>query len=358
MEMMQSLSAVTSHIEECNVLGSMKRQRYIKLTMAFLAVLSLFFYYIFNDKIKYMGGVYGGNFTWFLRSSGLTKTDVPPIKSENRNPFLCPSDVSFKSWPANMKTMPETLPFGTLSAERYFLEALGNLQRCDLPDQLKNSPFLKCIVIGNGGVLRNRNLGEKINSYDVVIRLNKGPVTGYENDVGNKTTFRFCYPESFFNDHSQHDVNTIMVFIPFKSIDLRWLKEVLLKKKVSLRGFWKKPPLNLIYKNNQIRILNPSIVQRAAFKLLNLPKAVPWPKPPQYPTTGIIAISMAFTMCDVVHVAGFKYDAKNPNSTLHYYGEEIMSAMKKMVYHNVTAEQLLLNDLKSSNRIFDLTGNF
>ncbi|XP_059824589.1 type 2 lactosamine alpha-2,3-sialyltransferase-like isoform X14 [Hypanus sabinus] len=260
----------------CNsVLGSMKRWRYIKLMMVFLPVLSLFFYYVFNDKIKY----------------------------------VC-------------------------------------------------SPFLKCIVIGNGGVLRNRNLGEKINSYDVVIRLNKGPVIGYENDVGNKTTFRFCYPESFFNDRSQHDVNTTIVFIPFKSVDLRWLKEVLLKKKVSLRGFWKKPPLNLIYKNNQIRILNPSIVQRAAFKLLNLPKTVPWLKPPQYPTTGIIAISMAFTMCDVVHIAGFKYDAKNPNSTLHYYGKEIMSSMNKMVYHDVRAEQLLLNDLRSSNRIFDLTGNF
>ncbi|XP_059824568.1 type 2 lactosamine alpha-2,3-sialyltransferase-like isoform X4 [Hypanus sabinus] len=353
MEVMQSLSAVTSHTEECNVLGSMKRWRYIKLMMVFLPVLSLFFYYVFNDKIKYVW-----NFTWFLQSSGLLKTDAPPIRSKNRNPFLCPSDISFKSWPANNKAMPETPPFGTLTAERYFLEVLGNLQRCDLPDQLKNSPFLKCIVIGNGGVLRNRNLGEKINSYDVVIRLNKGPVIGYENDVGNKTTFRFCYPESFFNDRSQHDVNTTIVFIPFKSVDLRWLKEVLLKKKVSLRGFWKKPPLNLIYKNNQIRILNPSIVQRAAFKLLNLPKTVPWLKPPQYPTTGIIAISMAFTMCDVVHIAGFKYDAKNPNSTLHYYGKEIMSSMNKMVYHDVRAEQLLLNDLRSSNRIFDLTGNF
>ncbi|XP_062906612.1 type 2 lactosamine alpha-2,3-sialyltransferase-like isoform X4 [Mobula hypostoma] len=347
------------------VLGSMKRRRYIKLMMVFLMVLTLFFYYIFNDKIKHLGlqplfprGAYGRNFTWLLQISGVMNTVAPPIKSKNRNPFLCPSDISFKSWPVDRKAMPETLPFGTLSTERYFQEALGSLQRCDLPDQLKNSSFLSCIVIGNGGVLRNRNLGEKINSYDVVIRLNNGPVIGYENDVGNKTTFRFCYPESFFNDPSQHDVNTTMVFIPFKSIDLRWLKEVLLKKKVSLRGFWKKPPLNLAYKNTQIRILNPSVVQRAAFKLLNLPKVVRRPKPPQYPTTGIIAISMAFTMCDEVHIAGFKYDAKNPNSTLHYYGKEIMSAMKKMLYHNIAAEQVLLNDLKSSNRIFDLTGNF
>ncbi|XP_051871009.1 type 2 lactosamine alpha-2,3-sialyltransferase-like [Pristis pectinata] len=334
----------------------MKRRRYIKLMVVLLMFLAIFFYYIFN--YKYSGGVHGRNVTLILQFTGVKKKEVIPTKRENRNPFLCPSDISYKSWPTTRMTMPETLPFGTLSTERYFQAALNNLQHCDLPDQLKNLSCLRCIVIGNGGVLRNRTLGKKINSYDVVIRLNNGPVIGYENDVGNKTTFRFCYPESIFNDHSQHDANTTMVFVPFKAVDLRWLKEVLLKKKVSLRGFWKKPPMELTYKNTQIRILNPSVVQKAAFKLLNLPKVFPGPKPPQYPTTGIIAISMALTMCDEVHIAGFKYDNKNPNSTLHYYGNETMSAMRKMLYHNVTAEQKLLNELKSSNRIFDLIGNF
>lgn len=55
---------------------------------------------------------------------------------------------------------------------------------------------------------------------------------GYENDVGNKTTFRLCYPESVFIDRSSRDDNTTMVFVPFKTVDLRWLKEVLLKKRV------------------------------------------------------------------------------------------------------------------------------
>ncbi|XP_069744790.1 type 2 lactosamine alpha-2,3-sialyltransferase-like isoform X2 [Narcine bancroftii] len=279
-------------------------------------------------------------------------------ESKSRNPFLCSSDIHHRNWPNLMTMLPETLPFGTLSTERHFQAALDNLKNCDLPNQLKNLPYLHCIVVGNGGVLRNSSLGKKINTYNVIIRLNNGPVIGYENDVGNKTTFRFCYPESIFNDRNEFDANTTMVFVPFKSIDLRWLKEMLLKKKVSLRGFWKKTPMELIYKNSQIRILNPSIVQKAAFHLLKLPKVVTWPKPPQYPTTGIIAISMALTMCDKIHIAGFKYDAKNPNSTLHYYGNETMKAMKKMLYHNITAEQALLTKLKSSKTIFDLTENF
>ncbi|XP_078265691.1 type 2 lactosamine alpha-2,3-sialyltransferase-like isoform X6 [Rhinoraja longicauda] len=282
----------------------MKRQRYLKLSVMLLVILGST-YYLINEKIQFRS------------------------KSESKNPFLCSSDIGHKSWPANAMVKPETLPFGTLSTERHFQAILENLENCDLPHQLKNLSCLRCIVIGNGAVLRNRTLGKKINAYDVVIRLNSGPVFGYENDVGNKTTFRLCYPESISIDRSHHDNNTTMIFVPFKTADLRWLKEVLLKKRVSLRGFWKKPPLELIYKKAQVRVLNPSVVQKAAFELLDLPKTVAWPKPPQYPTTGIIALSMALTMCDEVHIAGFKYDAKNRNGTLHYYGNETMSTMEK-----------------------------
>ncbi|XP_055500971.1 type 2 lactosamine alpha-2,3-sialyltransferase-like isoform X1 [Leucoraja erinacea] len=336
----------------------MKRRRYLKLSVVLLVILGST-YYLINEKIQFRSGVYGRNFALLLPFAGVKKTeDVEATKSESKNPFLCSSDIGHKSWPANALAKPETLPFGTLSTERYFKTILENLETCDLPHQLKNLSCLRCIVIGNGAVLRNRNLGKKINSYDIVIRLNNGPVIGYENDVGNKTTFRLCYPESVFIDRSSRDDNTTMVFVPFKTVDLRWLKEVLLKKRVSLRGFWKKPPLELIYKKAQVRVLNPSVVQKAAFELLHLPKVVAWPKPPQYPTTGIIALSMALTMCDEVHVAGFKYDAKNRNGTLHYYGNETMATMEKTQYHNITAEQMLLNKLKLSNRIFDLTGSY
>ncbi|XP_078265687.1 type 2 lactosamine alpha-2,3-sialyltransferase-like isoform X3 [Rhinoraja longicauda] len=307
----------------------MKRQRYLKLSVMLLVILGST-YYLINEKIQFRSGIYGRNSTLLLPFAGVKKTeDVEPIKSESKNPFLCSSDIGHKSWPANAMVKPETLPFGTLSTERHFQAILENLENCDLPHQLKNLSCLRCIVIGNGAVLRNRTLGKKINAYDVVIRLNSGPVFGYENDVGNKTTFRLCYPESISIDRSHHDNNTTMIFVPFKTADLRWLKEVLLKKRVSLRGFWKKPPLELIYKKAQVRVLNPSVVQKAAFELLDLPKTVAWPKPPQYPTTGIIALSMALTMCDEVHIAGFKYDAKNRNGTLHYYGNETMSTMEK-----------------------------
>ncbi|XP_067849214.1 type 2 lactosamine alpha-2,3-sialyltransferase-like isoform X5 [Heptranchias perlo] len=287
-------------------LGSMKRRRCLKLLVL---VLLLFFYYLFYDKMK----ASGSNLAVLLQYAGVKETeDGPTTRSKHKNPFLCSSDIDYKRWPANAMTVPEILPFGTLSSERYFQAVLSELKSCDVPEKLKNLSCLNCIVVGNGGVLRNKTLGKKIDSYDVVIRLNSGPVIGYEDDVGNKTTFRFCYPESLSSDRSQYDADTTLVFVPFKAVDLRWLKEMLLKRRV----------------------------------------------PPQYPTTGIIAISMALTMCDKVHVAGFKYEVSSPNSTLHYYGNDTMSAMRKMVYHNVSAEQMLLKKLKSSSTIFDLTGKF
>ncbi|XP_038657698.1 type 2 lactosamine alpha-2,3-sialyltransferase-like isoform X3 [Scyliorhinus canicula] len=358
-----------------NGLANMKKRRYVKVFLVVM-VLLLFSYYFLYDKMKSTGDV-SRNLSLLLHFAGvkraeddltmtcgrkpehLEKTHADTGRmSKSKNPFLCDYDIGYKRWPAKALEVPEILPFGTLSSERYFQAALANLKSCDLPKNLKNITCLNCVVVGNGGVLRNKTLGKKIDSYDVVIRLNSGPVIGYEDDVGNKTTFRFSYPESISSDHSQYDPNTILVFVPFKAIDLRWLKEVLSKQKVSMRGFWKKIPVQLMYKSSQIRILKPSIVQKAAFDLLKLPTHVPWPKPPQYPTTGIIAITMALTMCDKVHIAGFKYDVYNPNSTLHYYGSDTMSTMKKMVYHNVTAEQMFLKKLKSSNTIFDLTGEY
>ncbi|XP_078416244.1 type 2 lactosamine alpha-2,3-sialyltransferase-like isoform X4 [Cetorhinus maximus] len=296
--------------EQSKSLGSMKKRRYVKLFLMVM-VLLLFSYYLLYEKIRSSGDFYS-NMSLLLQFVGVKKPEDDLTMSKHKNPFLCYSDISYKRWPAKAMTVPEILPFGMLGSERHFQAALSNLNSCDLPEKLKNVSCLNCIVVGNGGVLRNKTLGKKIDSYDVVIRLNTGPVIGYEDDVGNKTTFRFCYPESVFSDPRQYDADTTLVFVPFKAIDLRWLNEVLLKHRV----------------------------------------------PPQYPTTGIIAVSMALTMCDNVHVAGFKYDVYNPNSTLHYYGTDTMSAMSKMVYHNVTAEQMLLKRLKSSNTIFDLTGKF
>lgn len=57
--------------------------------------------------------------------------------------------------------------------------------------------------------------------------MNNGPVIGYEDDVGRRTTFRLFYPESIFSDPLHYDPKTIAVFIVFKHHDLKWLSNLL-----------------------------------------------------------------------------------------------------------------------------------
>ncbi|XP_069331166.1 type 2 lactosamine alpha-2,3-sialyltransferase isoform X7 [Eulemur rufifrons] len=185
--------------------------------------------------------------------------------------------------------------------------------------------------------------------------MNNGPVLGHEEEVGRRTTFRLFYPESVFSDPIHNDPNTTAILTVFKPHDLRWLSELLTGDKINTNGFWKKPALNLIYKPYQIRILDPFIIRMAAYELLHFPKVFPKNQKPKHPTTGIIAITLAFHICHEVHLAGFKYNFSDLKSPLHYYGNATMSLMNKNAYHNVTAEQLFLKDIIEKNFVINLT---
>lgn len=270
-------------------------------------------------------------------------------------PFLCKAD--FLKVAATYGTNKYLLPYGIKTYEPYFSSALSKLQSCDLFGEFDRVPCKRCVVVGNGGVLKNKSLGATIDSYDVIIRMNNGPVLGHEEEVGKRTTFRLFYPESIFSDPTHYDPNTTAVLIVFKQQDLRWLTEILLGKKINTDGFWKKPALNLIYKKYQIRILDPYIIREAAFELLRFPRVFPRDQKPKHPTTGIIAITLAFHICSEVHLAGFKYNFYTPDSPLHYYGNATMSLMKKNAYHNLTTEQLFLKDIITRKMVINLTQN-
>ncbi|KAG7484490.1 hypothetical protein MATL_G00049940 [Megalops atlanticus] len=307
----------------------------------------------------------------FLQSYSATSKSPPPSKT------VCDSWVTSKKW-ENLsfnvtrntrlflrlddffwKDCPSTLPlpYGIKGSELYLLKVLAIMTSYEMPAGIENLSCRTCVVIGNGFGIKNSSLGGTINKYDVVIRLNDAPIRGYEEDVGNKTTMRFFYPESAsYNPTIHNDPDTIMVLVPFKQQDLRWLKEILYDEKRVRKGFWKPPPQIWLGKTSHIRILDPFFLRQTASRLLKIPLNLP-PKSnqnPVHPTTGILAIYVALNYCDVVHIAGFGYpESKNQKHPIHYYGYDTMKSMKDS-YHDLNHEAEALKWLEDSGAILYL----
>ncbi|XP_026143877.1 CMP-N-acetylneuraminate-beta-galactosamide-alpha-2,3-sialyltransferase 4-like isoform X3 [Carassius auratus] len=186
-------------------------------------------------------------------------------------------------------------------------------------------------------------------------RLNDAPVRGYEEDVGNKTTLRLFYPESAsYNPDVHNDPDTLLVLVPFKQQDLRWLKEILYDEKRIRKGFWKPPPQIWLGRGSQIRVLDPYFLRLTASKLLQIPLQPSRQQKPVHPTTGILAVFVALNYCDVVHVAGFGYpESRNQKQPIHYYGKDTMKSMKNS-YHDLNQEALVLKRLEGQGAILYL----
>ncbi|XP_030361321.1 CMP-N-acetylneuraminate-beta-galactosamide-alpha-2,3-sialyltransferase 4 isoform X8 [Strigops habroptila] len=246
------------------------------------------------------------------------------------------------------------LPYGTKGSEDVLLRLLS-ITHYSLPKSIQRLKCRRCAVVGNGHRLRNSSMGETINTYDVVIRLNNAPVHGYEQDVGSKTTMRLFYPESaHFNPRTENNPDTLLVLVPFKPMDFQWMEAILNDKKRVRKGFWKQPPLIWDANPEQVRILNPYYMEVTAAKLLNLPMKQPR-KVKQKPTTGLLAITLALHFCDLVHIAGFGYpDSANKKQTIHYYEQITLKSMAASE-HNVSHEAVAIKRMLELGLIKNLT---
>ncbi|XP_013366508.1 PREDICTED: CMP-N-acetylneuraminate-beta-galactosamide-alpha-2,3-sialyltransferase 4 isoform X3 [Chinchilla lanigera] len=198
------------------------------------------------------------------------------------------------------------LPYGTKGSEDLLLRVLA-ITSYSIPESIQSLKCRRCVVVGNGHRLRNSSLGDAINKYDVVIRLNNAPVAGYEGDVGSKTTMRLFYPESaHFDPKVENNPDTLLVLVAFKAMDFHWIETILSDKK-------------------------------------------------RKPTTGLLAITMALHLCDLVHIAGFGYpDALDKKQTIHYYEQITLKSMAGSG-HNVSREALAIKRMLEMGALKNLT---
>ncbi|XP_015273487.1 PREDICTED: lactosylceramide alpha-2,3-sialyltransferase [Gekko japonicus] len=275
--------------------------------------------------------------------------------SEQMSPFLR-KDVNSQT-----AAFKYELPFGFHKLSEKLKDVLGLLPEHDLPEDIQLKHCKRCVVVGNGGVLRGLELGYALNQFDVVIRLNNAPVQGYTDHVGNKTTIRMTYPEGAPLSEHEYYPNGLFVAVLFKSVDLSWIQAVVKNESLPLWMrwfFWKQVAEKIPVLPKQFRILNPAIIKETALDILQYPEPQPkfWGWDKNVPTIGVTAVVLATHLCDEVSLAGFGYDLSQPNMQLHYYDNLCMAAMYEQKMHNVTTETTFLQKLVKEGVVKDLSG--
>ncbi|XP_060762510.1 ST3 beta-galactoside alpha-2,3-sialyltransferase 3b isoform X2 [Neoarius graeffei] len=247
-------------------------------------------------------------------------------------------------------------PFGLKTQERIIDTILTDTKSYGLSPELERLSCKRCIIVGNGGILANKSLGSHIDEYDIVVRLNEAPVSGYTRDVGTKTTMRITYPEGAFQKPERYEKDSLFVFSAFKPLDFKWLRHMISREKLQgSEGFWKSVAQYVPREPSEMRILNPYFIQEAAFQFIGLPLNNGLMGKGNIPTLGTVAITMALHNCDEVAVAGFGYDMNTPHAPLHYYEAIKMSAIKESWTHNISKEKEFLQKLVKASVITDLT---
>ncbi|KAM9385336.1 CMP-N-acetylneuraminate-beta-galactosamide-alpha-2,3-sialyltransferase 1-like isoform 1-T1 [Pholidichthys leucotaenia] len=221
---------------------------------------------------------------------------IPPLMTRENSVL---SDETFKWWqwlqserhPANFSEVVEEL-FQIIPDEVLYMDA--GPERCRT-----------CAVVGNSGNLKGSHYGSLIDSSDFIIRMNQAPTTGFEDDVGTKTTHHVMYPESAID----LDNSTSLVLIPFKTLDLQWVISALTTGTIKQTYL---PVISRIRANkDKVLIYSPTFFKYVYESWLE--------GHGRYPSTGFLSLLFAIHICDEVSVFGFGADQYG---NWHHYWEE------------------------------------
>ncbi|XP_072296152.1 ST3 beta-galactoside alpha-2,3-sialyltransferase 8 [Eucyclogobius newberryi] len=206
------------------------------------------------------------------------------------------------------------------------------------PEQQKPRPSVcrTCAVVGNSGNLRKSGYGSLIDSHQSVLRMNKALTSGFEQDVGNRSTHHFLYPESAVD--LQPGVH--MVLVPFKIRDLEWVQSALSTGDITMTYMRVKGRVSA--DRDQVLVLSPDF-----FKYVH----ERWTQNHgRYPSTGLTAVVYALHTCDQVSLFGFGADSEG---NWHHYWEKnrFAGAFRKTGVHNADYETQLLQRLHQEGKV-------
>ncbi|NXN22461.1 SIA4B sialyltransferase, partial [Nycticryphes semicollaris] len=193
-----------------------------------------------------------------------------------------------------------------------------------------------CAVVGNSGRLRGSGHGLQIDTHDCVLRLNRAKITGFEQDVGVRTTHHFMYPESAVD----LGPGVHLVLIPFKPLDLQWVASAF--STGELTHTYTRVKQFIKADRNKVLILSPAFLKYIHDN---------WTQHRgRYPSTGFTALVFALHACKQVSVFGFGADR---DGNWHHYWEKNRwsGAFRRTRVHDANAEFSLIERLAAEGRI-------
>ncbi|NWV46736.1 SIA4B sialyltransferase, partial [Daphoenositta chrysoptera] len=194
-------------------------------------------------------------------------------------------------------------------------------------------------VVGNLEQLKGSSHGLLIDAHDWVLRMSGVKITGFELDVGMRTTHHLMYPECAVN--LRPDVH--LVLVPFKPLDLQCVTSAfstgeLPRTYVRVKEFIKADRNKVI----QVLILSPAFLKYIHDNWTG--------HHGQYPSTGFTALFFALHTYQLVSVFGFGADSKG--NWHHYWEKNHWSGVfHRTRVHDADVEFSLVERLAHEGRI-------
>lgn len=216
-------------------------------------------------------------------------------------------------------------------------------------------PYKTCAVVSSAGSMKGSRLGKEIDAHDAVLRFNAAPTTGFEVDVGSKTTLRLINSQVMASeDHrflssSLYSSGILVAWDPAPfSADLhQWFNRTDYPIFTQFQRYRRLHPLQPFY------IIHPR-VEWQLWQRIQDNMAEQIQKNP--PSSGLLGTMLMMSLCEVVHVYEF-LPSKRKTQLCHYYQRFYDAACTLGAYHPLLYEKNLVKRMnQGSDRDIYLLG--
>jgi len=220
----------------------------------------------------------------------------------------------------------------------------------------------RCAVVGNSGNLEGSGYGPLIDAHDSIFRMNDAPITGYENDIGTRTTHHILhsnhdwvsiYPDTTsFMIINEVNINHSYINDRFRyngrvGASLKWLTAQLWPQQfpsfsMGMDADMKTDtmPDNMARLPNNLYIISPvflNYVDNHWFMPENRTHH-------DYPSTGFKTLILALQWCDKVDVFGF--GTNNQIGAWDHYYQDITPRFVNEMPHRADYQEQFLDEME------------